>query len=188
MKKLAVLVSGTGSLCEAMINDGVVIGLVLADRACRGLEIANKAGVPTELLRRKDFGSKLEFRREDYTRNVTGILLNYDIDFIAMAGFMTVFDKFIFTYYKDKILNSHPALLPSFKGDNAVADALAYGVKVTGCTIHIATDKLDDGRILRQEAVSVLDGDDREMLHERIKQVERRLYPVTIREFAETIQ
>jgi phosphoribosylglycinamide formyltransferase-1 len=98
-----------------------------------------------------------------------------------MAGFGTIFGAAIHTAFPGRILNTHPALLPSFKGWHAVRDALAYGVKVTGCTVHVATLEVDAGPILAQEAVPVLPGDDEDSLHERIKAVERRLYPETIR-------
>jgi phosphoribosylaminoimidazolecarboxamide formyltransferase / IMP cyclohydrolase len=94
-----------------------------------------------------------------------------------MAGFMTIMAEPIFEAFSGRVVNTHPALLPSFKGAHAVADALAAGVKVTGCTIHIATIEVDDGPILAQEAVPVLPGDDEDALHERIKAVEHRLYP-----------
>ena len=188
-KRLAVFVSGKGTLLDAMNDDNLPISLVLADRECRGLHIAQEAGIPVELVGRRSFGSGTNFDRERYTREVGVVLANFAIDFVAMAGFMTVLDRTIFEDYgyEGRILNTHPALLPSFKGDHAVRDALAYGVKVTGCTIHVATEKLDDGRIIAQEAVLVLPGDTEEILHERIKAVERILYPRTIREFAETI-
>ncbi len=98
-----------------------------------------------------------------------------------MAGFGTVFGQAMLDAYPDRILNTHPALLPSFKGWRAVEDALAYGVKVTGCTVHVTTLEVDAGPILAQEAVPVHDDDTVETLHERIKAVERRLYPETIR-------
>jgi phosphoribosylglycinamide formyltransferase-1 len=100
-----------------------------------------------------------------------------------MAGFMTVLDKPVFDAFPGRVLNTHPALLPAFKGAHAVDEALAAGVKVTGCTVHLATPEVDDGPILAQEAVPVLPGDTVESLHERIKAVERRLYPHTIKEF-----
>jgi phosphoribosylglycinamide formyltransferase-1 len=149
MKRLAVFVSGTGSLLEAMIKDGLKIQLVLADRECRGLEIAKEAGIPTQCVIRTDFSGK--FNRYDHTRQIIAFLYSYDIDFIAMAGFMTILDATIFGRYKGKIINSHPALLPLFKGDHAVRDALASGTKVTGCTIHLATENLDEGKFLAQE-------------------------------------
>ncbi len=101
-----------------------------------------------------------------------------------MAGFMTIFSPSIFRHFKRRILNSHPSLLPAFKGEKAVADALAAGVAETGTTIHIATEQLDEGPILAQERVAILEGDTVATLHERIKQVERPLYPRTIRDFS----
>lgn len=185
MKKLSVFVSGKGSLLEAMIKDNLVIRLVLADRNCRGLELAKAAGIPAKLLRRTDFSPN--FDRRAYTLQIVRVLLDHRIYFVAMAGFMTVLHQVIFENYQGRIINTHPALLPSFKGDHAVRDALAYGVKVTGCTIHLATEKLDEGKILGQKAVRVMPCDTEETLHERIKRVERRLYPYVIREFEKTI-
>jgi phosphoribosylglycinamide formyltransferase-1 len=96
---------------------------------------------------------------------------------------MTVLAVPMFDAYDGRVLNTHPSLLPAFPGAHAVRDALAYGVKVTGCTVHIATVNMDDGPILAQEAVPVLDGDDEGRLHERIKAVERVLYPRVVKEF-----
>ena len=106
----------------------------------------------------------------------------HEVDLVVMAGFMTVLDKPMFDAYAGRVLNTHPALLPAFTGWHAVRDALAFGVKVTGCTVHIATLEVDDGPILAQEAVPVLADDTEATLHERIKDVERRLYPATIKE------
>jgi phosphoribosylglycinamide formyltransferase-1 len=97
-----------------------------------------------------------------------------------MAGFMTVLDKPVFDAYQGRIVNTHPSLLPAFRGAHAVEDALAFGVQVTGCTVHVATVEVDDGPILAQEAVPVLPGDTVATLHERIKEVERRLYPEVV--------
>ncbi len=94
-----------------------------------------------------------------------------------MAGFMTILEKPIFDAFPNRVVNTHPSLLPAFRGAHAVPDALAFGAKVTGCTVHIATLEVDTGPILAQEAVPVLPADDADALHERIKQVERRLYP-----------
>ena len=100
-----------------------------------------------------------------------------------MAGFGTVLSPEMFAAFPGRVLNTHPALLPAFKGWHAVRDALAAGVPVTGTTVHLATETVDDGPILAQEEVPVLAGDTEEALHERIKMVERRLYPDTIRRF-----
>ncbi len=187
MKRLAVFVSGSGTLLAAMIKDGLPIALVLADRECRGIEIAKESGIPTEIITREKYGfgsQNYPFCRDEYTREITEVLLRNDIEIVAMAGFMTVLHKEIFGFYKDKILNSHPSLLPSFKGEHAVRDALEFGVKMTGTTIHVATEELDNGPILAQASVPVLEGDTVEMLWERIKVVERVLYAKTIRDFA----
>lgn len=181
--KLAILVSGTGSLLEAMIKDGLPIALVLADRKCRGLDVAKNAGIPALLVARKDFRTDGAFDRDAYTKKVVEELQSRGIELVAMAGFMTVFSKPMFGAYDGRILNTHPSLLPEYKGEQAVADALAAGAKETGCTIHVATLKLDDGHILAQEKVRVSPNDTVETLWERIKQKERRLYPQVIRDF-----
>lgn len=179
MTKLAVLVSGRGSILEAMLVGQLEVALVVADRACRGLEIAEVAGVPTELIKRASYGP--DFDRPAYTIQVVEALERHDIDLIALSGFMTIFSPSMFDHYEGKILNTHPSLLPSFKGSRPVADALEYGVKIAGCTVHLVTPELDGGPILAQAAVPVEENDTVETLHERIKQAERRLYPETIR-------
>lgn len=177
--KVAVLVSGTGSLLEAMIGDDLPIALVISDRPCRGLEIARSAGLPTVLVERTDFSKS--FDREGFTGQVVGELKKADIGLVVCAGFMTLFSRQIFESFGGRILNIHPALLPNFKGAHAVRDALAAGVKETGTTIHLMVLSEDSGPILVQEKVPVLAGDTEETLHERIKQVERKLYLQTIR-------
>ncbi len=179
MKKLAVLVSGTGSILEAMISAGLPINLVIADRECRGVNIAKEAEIETIVLPRT-FGKS--FDRKAYTKETVRILKLHNIGLVVMAGYMTVFDEVMFEpdNYHNKVTNIHPALLPAFKGDHAVSDALAFGVKVTGTTIHYATKTMDEGPIIAQEAVMILDGDTKESLHERIKVVERRLYPEAV--------
>ena len=102
-----------------------------------------------------------------------------------MAGWGTILSSAAFEAFPGRIINTHPALLPSFKGWHGVRDALEAGVKVTGCTVHVATEAVDDGPILAQEAVPVLPEDDEASLHERIKEVERRLYTQTIAEILE---
>jgi phosphoribosylglycinamide formyltransferase-1 len=138
-----------------------------------------------EVVERETFGS--DFDRAGYTDRVVEALERHAIDVVAMAGFGTVLSAAVFDRYPGRVLNTHPALLPAFKGWHAVRDALAAGVKVTGTTVHIATEEVDDGPILAQEAVPVLDGDDEAGLHERIKAVERRLYPETIAAFLERL-
>jgi phosphoribosylglycinamide formyltransferase-1 len=149
--------------------------VVLADRRCGALGIAEEGGVATELVERTSFGAA--FDRVAYTHEVLDALARHQADLIAMAGFGTILSKPIHDAYPDRIVNTHPALLPAFKGWHAVEDALALGVKVTGCTVHLARLEVDDGPILAQEAVPVLPDDTVESLHERIKEVERRIYP-----------
>ena len=182
--KSAVPVSGTGTILEAMIQRGLPISLVIADRPCRGAEIAQAAKIQTHILPRI---FKKDFDRYEFTLDFMRLLDGHRIGLVAMAGFMTIFDKIIFSYYGGRITNIHPALLPSFKGDHAVRDALAFGVKVTGTTIHFATAELDTGPIIAQEAVPVIEGDTVETLHERIKLVERRLYPEVVSKLLQTI-
>lgn len=186
-KKLAILVSGTGSLLEYFLIHDLAVDLVLSDRPCRGIDVVAKTyNIPREPLHRIDFGEN--FDRAGYTRKVLDALRRHKIDVVAMAGFNTIFDPLIFSDYPQRILNTHPALLPAFKGHYAVRDALEFGVKLTGCTIHIATPELDAGPILAQVAVEVLLDDTEGTLHERIKKVERVLYLQTIRNFMTTLQ
>jgi phosphoribosylglycinamide formyltransferase-1 len=177
--RIAVLASGSGTLLDAILADGIPVSLVLTDRPSKAQVVAESHGVPCALVERESFGS--DFDRDAYTARVVDVLAQHDVDLVVMAGFGTIFGASIHTAYPARMLNTHPALLPSFKGWRAVRDALAYGVKVTGCTVHVATLEVDVGPILAQEAVDVRPDDDEESLHERIKAVERRLYPQTIR-------
>jgi phosphoribosylglycinamide formyltransferase-1 len=173
-----VLASGAGTILEALLKAGVPVTVVVADRPCRALEVARVAGRPAELVRRDSFGPS--FDRLGYTRQLAGVLAAHQAELVALAGFLTILERPILDAWPGRVLNTHPSLLPAFPGAHAVADALAAGVKVTGCTIHVAGPEVDAGPILAQEAVPVLPGDSEESLHERIKVVERRLYPATI--------
>jgi phosphoribosylglycinamide formyltransferase 1 len=180
--RLAVPVSGTGSILKAMIGEGIPISLVFADRPCRGVEIAKEKSIPVEILHRSFKKSEFDQRKRfEFTKEAVNIFHDYYIDLIAMAGFMTVWDPVIFTHYKDRVINIHPSLLPLFKGDHAVRDALAARVGETGTTIHVATEVLDEGEIIQQERVQVYPEDSVESLHERIKVVERTVYPAVVR-------
>jgi phosphoribosylglycinamide formyltransferase 1 len=181
--RIGVLASGSGTNLEAIIGAGIPVAVVVADRPCRALEIAAAACVDAALIERTSFGK--DFDRLAYTHQVLDVLQAHDVELVVMAGFMSVFEKPIFDAYEGRIINTHPALLPAFPGAHAVEDALAAGVKLTGCTVHIATLEVDAGPILAQEAVPVRPDDTVETLHERIKEVERRLYPATIKEFAQ---
>jgi phosphoribosylaminoimidazolecarboxamide formyltransferase / IMP cyclohydrolase len=175
------LASGAGSLLEAVIEAGLGVSVVVADRECRALEVARAAGVPSELVRRDSFGPS--FDRPAYTSRLVRVLRAHRVEVVAMAGFGTILSPEMLAAFPGTVLNTHPALLPAFKGWHAVRDALEAGVAVTGTTVHVATETVDDGPVLAQEEVPVLPGDTEETLHERIKAVERRLYPDTIRRF-----
>lgn len=177
---MGVLASGSGTILEAILAAGLPVAVVAADRPCRALEVAGAAGVPALLVERRSFGP--DFDRAVYTDRLVGALAPHHVGLVAMAGFMTVLTELLFAAYPSAVTNTHPSLLPAFPGAHAVRDALAFGVKVTGCTVHLATVAVDHGPILAQEAVPVLAGDTEAALHERIKDVERRLYPQTLKE------
>jgi phosphoribosylglycinamide formyltransferase-1 len=181
LPRLGILASGTGTILAAILESGLAVAAVILDRSCPAEEVAEGAGVPAEVVERESYGPG--FDRHAYTQRVIDALKRHQIDVIAMAGFGTILAPDIFSVYPGRVLNTHPALLPAFKGWHAVRDALAAGVKVTGCTVHVATEVVDEGPILAQEAVLVEAGDTEAILHERIKSAERRLYPETIRLF-----
>src|SRR4051794_37431753 len=176
--RVGVLASGSGTILAAMLDRQLPIVVVLADRPCGALGIAANAGVAAEFVERTDYGST--FDRVAYTKEVVAALERHDVDLVAIAGFGTILSEPFIDSFGSRAVNTHPALLPAFKGWHAVRDTLAAGVKVTGCTVHLVTEEVDAGPILAQEAVPVYDDDTEETLHERIKQVERRLYPDAI--------
>jgi phosphoribosylglycinamide formyltransferase-1 len=180
--RLAVLASGTGTLLEAILADGLEVVLVVVDRPCRAVEVAEAAGVPVAQLLRDSFGK--DFDRPAYTERVIAALEDTDVDLVAIAGFGTVLSPAFVEAFSGRVLNTHPSLLPAFPGWKAVEAALEAGAEVTGCTVHVVTAEVDAGPIVAQQAVAVEPGDTVETLHERIKVVERSLYPRTIRSFA----
>jgi len=177
--RIAVLASGTGSILEALLADGLPVAVVVTDRACRAESVARQAGLPTELVARSEFGRG--FDRDGYTTALVGALSRHAVGLIVMAGYGTVLGGAIHDAYPGRILNTHPSLLPAFKGWRAVEEALEAGANETGCTVHVASLEVDDGPVLAQERVKILPTDTPAALHERIKAVERRLYPATIR-------
>ncbi|MEC8974273.1 MAG: phosphoribosylglycinamide formyltransferase [Actinomycetota bacterium] len=177
--RVAVLASGSGTILEAMIKGDIPIVFVLTDRECLATGIALHHGIDHALVERESFDK--DFDRTGYTRKIRDALVERNIDLVVMAGFGTILEQPIYETYGNNVLNTHPSLLPSFPGWNAVEDAMRYGVRVTGCTVHIATQEVDAGPILAQEAVQVSPDDTVKTLHERIKTVERRLYLETVR-------
>jgi phosphoribosylglycinamide formyltransferase-1 len=178
--RVAVLASGSGTILDAMLEAGVPVAVVVLDRPCGAADVADRHGIPVVVVQRDSYGA--DFDRLAYTEALLDQLEAHDVELVVMAGFGTILAKPIFDRYGERILNTHPALLPAFPGWHAVEEALDFGVKVTGCTVHVATVDVDAGPILAQEAVAVLPDDTVESLHERIKVVERRLYVDTVRE------
>ncbi|MBV8928512.1 MAG: phosphoribosylglycinamide formyltransferase [Mycobacteriaceae bacterium] len=173
--RLVVLASGTGSLLASLLKAarGEYPGRVVAvglDRDCRAKEIADAAGVPTFVVRLGDHPD-----RASWDTAITDATAAHEPDLIVSAGFMKLLGPQFLSRFTGRVVNTHPALLPSFPGAHAVAESLAYGVKVSGCTVHLVDAGTDTGPILAQEVVAVLDDDDEASLHERIKVVERRL-------------
>lgn len=173
--------SGSGTILEAIINAGIDIALVASDRPCRGLEVARAAGVEALLVERADYGGfSAGFDREGYSKALAQVLVKYNVDLVAMAGFGTITTGVFHEAFPGRVLNTHPSLLPDFKGWHAVAQALEAKVAESGCTVHIATEELDNGPVLAQRRVPVYESDDESSLHERIKDVERQLYPLVL--------
>lgn len=181
--RIGVLASGSGTILQSFLDADLPVVVVIVDRPCAAVERAAAAGVPAEVILRDSYGT--DFDRVAYTHHVVDALARHEVDLVAMAGFGTILEKPVHDAYPDRIVNTHPALLPAFKGWHAVEEAFAAGVKVTGCTVHFARLDVDDGPILAQEAVPVLPDDTVESLHERIKAVERRLYPAVLRDLME---
>jgi phosphoribosylglycinamide formyltransferase-1 len=173
-----VLVSGSGTNLQALIDAiasdpgyGARVVAVGADReGIAGLERAARAGLPTFVRRVKDYPD-----RAAWDLALAQAVCDHEPDLVISAGFMKIVGKEFLARFGGRFVNTHPALLPSFPGAHGVRDALAYGVKVTGCTVHFVDDGVDTGPIIAQGVVEVRDDDDEGALHERIKDVERRL-------------
>jgi phosphoribosylglycinamide formyltransferase 1 len=175
--RLVVLVSGTGSNLEALLaahqdpDFGARVVGVISDRSdIRALEIARAAGVPTAVVALRDFED-----RAAWDVALTEAVAVFSPDVVVLAGFMKLVGPPFLARFENRVVNTHPALLPSFPGAHGVRDALAYGVTVSGCSVIVVDGGIDAGPILAQEAVPVMPDDDESSLHERIKVVERRL-------------
>ncbi|MFC0114909.1 phosphoribosylglycinamide formyltransferase [Kibdelosporangium aridum] len=175
--KVVVLVSGSGTLLQALLDETrdetypIKVVAVGADRTgIEGLARAERAGVPTFVERVRDHAD-----RSAWDQALAKAVAAYEPDLVVSAGFMKILGSAFLTQFAGRVINTHPALLPAFPGAHAVEEAVAYGVKVTGCTVHLVDTGVDTGPILAQEAVPVESGDDVAGLHERIKTVERRL-------------
>jgi phosphoribosylglycinamide formyltransferase-1 len=187
--RIGVLGSGNGTNCEAILEAcqrGQIPGrvvVVISDAPGAGiLERARKRGIPAHVIGPSRFRTKLEPELET---KIAGLLRDAGVHLVALAGYMRVVKEPLLSAFAGRMMNIHPSLLPSFPGLRAWEQALAHGVKVTGCTVHFVNEGVDAGPIILQEAVPVLPDDTTETLHQRIHAAEYRLYPEAIRLFAE---
>ena len=185
--RLGVLASGSGTNLEAIaqaIDDGDVpatVALVLSDNPdAFALERARRRGIETRVINLRDYED-----RPAYDRAIVGALEKAGVDLVVLAGYMKLVAPGFIDAFSGRIMNIHPALLPSFPGEQGVKDALEHGVKVSGVTVHFVDKGLDTGPIIVQEAVPVEEDDDVETLHNRIHLAEYRAYPLAIRLFAQ---
>ncbi len=184
---IAVFASGFGSNLQAII-DAVKskkikanLKLVVSDiPSCYALKRAKKAKVQTLVQLAKDFAD-----RQSYDKEIVRQLRKRKIDLVVLAGFMRILSPYFVKAYKNRIINIHPALLPSFKGSYGVRDAFQHGVKVTGPTVHFVDEKMDHGPIILQEPVPVKENDTEETLAQRIHDAEHRIYPLAVKLFVE---
>ena len=180
--RLVVLVSGAGTNLQALLDAcasesyGARVVAVGADRdGIAALTRAQAAGIATFALRLRDFPA-----REDWDRALTAACAGFEPDLIILAGFMKLVGPDFLAAFGGRVINTHPALLPSFPGMHGVRDALDYGAKVSGCTVFLVDEGTDSGPVIAQAAVPVHDGDDEAALHERIKVAERALLVDTV--------
>ncbi len=178
---IGVLVSGSGTNLQALIDAGLPIAGVASNvPGAYALERAHRAGIPAAVFELHDFD-----RREARDLAMAGWLAEQGTQVVVCAGYMHILTPAFLERFPGAVINVHPSLLPAFPGTHAVHDALAAGVAETGVTVHLVDEGVDTGPVLAQEQVSVLPGDTEATLHERIKEVERRLLPATIRRFVE---
>jgi phosphoribosylglycinamide formyltransferase-1 len=185
MLSVVVLISGSGSNLLALLQatkNPLFPARVLAvgsDKPASGLDHADLFGVPTFVVEEKHFSN-----REAWAEKLAENISHFNPDLIVLAGFMKVLPQTFVSKFSPRIINVHPALLPSFPGAHAVRDALAAGARQTGATIHIVDEGVDTGPVLAQQAVTILPADDEQSLHERIKQIEHKLLVETVRSLA----
>ncbi len=182
---LGVLCSGRGTNLQsilAAVDSGQIpapVGVVLTDKPdAKALERAEKAGIPHFCVNRKQYADKQSFEEALVEK-----LREHGVTLVILAGFMRILSPYFVHKFPGRILNIHPSLLPSFGGAHAHRDVLAYGVKVSGCTIHFVDEGMDSGPIILQTAVPVLDGDDEDTLAARVLEQEHKLYPRAIELF-----
>jgi phosphoribosylglycinamide formyltransferase-1 len=187
MTKLGVLVSGNGSNLQSIIENiksgylKTEISVVISDnKNAYGLERAKKSNIPYETVDFKSFE-----KRTDYDRHVVSILNRYDVELVILAGYMKVVTGIFVNAFKDRIMNIHPALLPSFPGLHVQKKAIDYGAKFSGCTVHFVDEGVDTGPIIVQAVVPIFDDDTEESLAIRILRQEYKIFPLAIKLYTE---
>jgi phosphoribosylglycinamide formyltransferase-1 len=185
--KLGVLISGNGSNLQSIIDNiekgslKAVIKIVISNNPdAYGLTRAKNHGIPFAVIKNGDYKSK-----EDFDTQLVKILKDNGVELVALAGFMRIISPTILKAFPGRILNIHPALLPSFPGLHGQKQAVDYGVKYSGCTVHFVDEGVDTGPIIIQSAVPVMDDDTEETLSARILKEEHKIYPQAINLFAE---
>ncbi|MBY8918716.1 phosphoribosylglycinamide formyltransferase [Nitratireductor sp. L1-7-SE] len=186
-KKVAILISGRGSNMAALIAAAIdpsfpaeIVGVISNRADARGLEVAATHSIPTTVVSSRDYDG-----REAHDAAIHKALTEFKAEIVCLAGYMRLLTPDFVQKWKGRMINIHPALLPSFRGLDTHARALATGVRVHGCTVHFVTPEMDEGPIIAQAAVPVLTGDTEETLGERVLKVEHRLYPLALRLLAE---
>lgn len=183
-KNVAVFVSGSGSNLQALIDSGIEsanIAVVVCNKpGAYAIERARKYNIPVEIIDHKDYDS-----REDFEKEIISRIGDYNIDLIVLAGFMRILSPYFVRRYKHRIINLHPALLPAFPGMHSARQALEYGVKFTGCTVHFVDEGVDTGPIIKQAVVTVEDDDTEQSLLDKIHRKEHEIYPEAVRLFCE---
>ena len=184
---IAIFCSGNGTNLQAIVNSQkkghikAEIKLVVSDApSCYALTRAKDAGIKTLVVERKNFKTKKDFEEE-----ILKALKKENIDLIVLAGYMRMLSEDFIASYENKILNVHPALLPSFKGTQGIKDAFEYGVKLTGTTVHFVTKDMDSGPVILQSSVKVTEDDTEETLREAVHEEEHKIYPRAIQLFVD---
>lgn len=181
---VAVFVSGSGTNLQAIIDadiESANLAVVVCNVPGAGaVSRAEKHGIPVEAVDSAKFESREEFERE-----VAARLGRYDVELVVLAGFMRILTPYFINLFRDRIINVHPSLLPSFPGTDAVARAVDYGVRQTGATVHFVSEEVDAGPVILQEAVAVSGEDTEKTLLEKIHAREHRILPEAVRLFCE---
>lgn len=180
--KVGVLASGRGSNFKAIAQkaENVEIVLLVVDKSdAKAIEIAKDLNIPYKVIDRKILN------KEDFEREIINILDSYNVELVVLAGFMRILGTEFVEHFKWRVMNIHPSLLPSFPGLHAQKQALEYGVKISGCTVHFVDSGTDTGPIILQSAVCVLEDDTEESLSSRILEEEHKIYPFAVSLFAQ---